>query len=33
MMADRIQTLWAEEERRDRLERTERLIRKAEGLQ
>jgi len=33
MMADRIGTLYAEEERRDRLARTERLIREAESLQ
>jgi hypothetical protein len=33
MMADRIGSLYAEEERRERLERTERLIRQAEALQ
>lgn len=32
MMADRIGVLYAEEERRERLARTERLIREAEGL-
>jgi len=33
LMADRIGSLYAEEERRDRLARTERLIRQAEALQ
>lgn len=32
-MADRISKLYADEERRDRRERTERLIREAEALQ
>jgi len=33
LMADRIGRLWAEEERLERAERTERLIRAAEELQ
>jgi hypothetical protein len=32
MMADRVGELYAAEERADRVERTERLIREAEGL-
>jgi hypothetical protein len=32
LMADRIAALYADEERRDRVRRTERLIREAEAL-